>query len=126
MMRGTHWMLAPLLAMILAAATSDVAAQEKVIAVTAERFKFTPGVIQLKVGEPVVLELTSLDRKHGFQVPDLKIDETIEPGKVTRVRIVPDKAATYDFHCSIFCGSGHEEMAGQIVVVKPKEARGGS
>ncbi len=102
--------------MILAAATSDVAAQEKVIAVTAERFKFTPGVIQLKVGEPVVLELTSLDRKHGFQVPDLKIDETIEPGKVTRLRIVPDKAATYDFHCSIFCGSGHEEMAGQIVV----------
>ena len=115
-MRGTHWMLAPLLAAILAAATSEVAAQEKVIAVTAERFKFTPGVIQLKVGEPVVLELTSLDRKHGFQVPDLKIDETIEPGKVTRVRIVPDKAATYDFHCSIFCGSGHEEMAGQIVV----------
>ena len=52
----------------------------------------------------------------GFQVPDLKIDETIEPGKVTRVRIVPDKAATYDFHCSIFCGSRHEEMAGQIVV----------
>ena len=116
MKRGTHWMLAPLLAVILAAATSDVAAQEKVIAVTAERFKFTPGVIQLKVGEPVVLELTSLDRKHGFQVPDLKIDETIEPGKVTRLRIVPDKAATYDFHCSIFCGSGHEEMAGQIVV----------
>ena len=115
-MRGRHWMLAPLLAGILAAATSDVAGQEKVIAVTAERFKFTPGVIQLKVGEPVVLELTSLDRKHGFQVPDLKIDETIEPGKVTRLRIVPDKAATYDFHCSIFCGSGHEEMAGQIVV----------
>ena len=110
-------MLAPLLAMIiLAAASSDVAAQDRVIQVTAERFKFTPGVIQLKVGEPVVLELTSLDRKHGFQVPDLKIDETIEPGKVTRVRVVPDHAATYDFHCSIFCGSGHEEMAGQIVV----------
>ena len=100
------------LVLSLAAAT----APEKVIQVTAERFKFTPAVIQLKVGVPVVIELTSLDRKHGFQVPDLKIDETIEPGKVTRVRIVPDKAATYDFHCSIFCGSGHEEMAGQIVV----------
>jgi len=103
-----RWMFA----LLLAAAVS----KENVIQVTAERFKFTPAVIQLKVGEPVVLELTSLDRKHGFQVPDLKIDETIEPGKVTRVRIVPDKAATYDFHCSVFCGSGHEEMAGQIVV----------
>ena len=98
--------------LLLATAVS----KENVIQVTAERFKFTPAVIQLKVGEPVVLELTALDRKHGFQVPDLKIDETIEPGKVTRIRIVPDKAATYDFHCSVFCGSGHEEMAGQIVV----------
>ena len=103
-----RWMFA----LLLAAAVS----KENVIQVTAERFKFTPAVIQLKVGEPVVLELTSLDRKHGFQVPDLKIDETIEPGKVTRVRIVPDKAATYDFHCSVFCGSGHEEMTGRIVV----------
>ena len=103
-----RWMFA----LLLAAAVS----KENVIQVTAERFKFTPAVIQLKVGEPVVLELTSLDRKHGFQVPDLKIDETIEPGKVTRVRIVPERAATYDFHCSVFCGSGHEEMAGQIVV----------
>ena len=104
-------MLFSLLALLLAAD-----AQERVIQVTAERFKFTPGVIQLKVGVPVVLELTSLDRKHGFQVPDLKIDETIEPGKVTRVRIVPVTAATYDFHCSVFCGSGHEEMTGEIVV----------
>jgi len=116
MMRGTHWMLAPLLAVILAAATSDVAAQEKVIAVTAERFKFTPGVIELKVGVPVVLELTTLDRKHGFQVPDLKIDETVEPVRFTHVRIFPDKAGTYDFHCTVFCGSGHEEMARQIIV----------
>lgn len=115
-MRGALWMIAPFLALLLASVDADVAAQEKVIPVTAERFKFTPGIIQLKVGVPVVLELTTLDRKHGFQVPDLKIDETIEPGKVTRVRIVPDKAATYDFHCTVFCGSGHEEMAGQIVV----------
>jgi cytochrome c oxidase subunit II len=115
-MRGAQWMLAPFLALLVGAANADVAGQEKVIPVTAERFKFTPGVIELKVGAPVVLELTTLDRKHGFQVPDLKIDETIEPGNVTRVRIVPDKAGTYDFHCTVFCGSGHEEMAGQIVV----------
>jgi cytochrome c oxidase subunit 2 len=103
-----------LLAAMLAAA--NVAAQEKVIQVTAEKFKFTPAVIELKLGQPVVLELTTLDRKHGFQVPDLKVDENIEPGKVTRVRIVPDKAGTFPFHCDVFCGSGHEEMAGEIVV----------
>ncbi|HUJ25680.1 MAG TPA: cupredoxin domain-containing protein [Myxococcales bacterium] len=89
---------------------------EKTIPVTAERFKFTPATIELKQGEPVVLEITTLDRRHGFKVPDLNIDETIEPGKATRVRIVPAKAGTYTFHCDVFCGSGHEEMGGEIVV----------
>jgi cytochrome c oxidase subunit 2 len=110
-MRRARWVL---LSVMLS--TANLAAQEKVIQVTAERFKFTPAVIELKLGQPVVLELTTLDRKHGFQVPDLKIDESIEPGKITRVRIVPDKAGTFPFHCDVFCGSGHEEMAGEIVV----------
>ncbi|HEY4731480.1 MAG TPA: cupredoxin domain-containing protein [Myxococcales bacterium] len=115
-MRPLHWLLRGSFVAILAAASSDVVAQEKIIQVTAEKFKFTPAVIELKLGEPVVLELTTLDRKHGFQISDLNIDESIEPGKVTRVRISPAKAGTFLFHCDVFCGSGHEEMAGEIVV----------
>ena len=111
-----HWILRGSFVAILAAASSDAVAQEKIIQVTAEKFKFTPAVIELKLGEPVVLELTTLDRKHGFQISDLNIDESIEPGKVTRVRISPAKAGTFLFHCDTFCGSGHEEMAGEIVV----------
>ncbi len=115
-MRVLHWIAGVAFAAVLSAQVSDAAAQDKVIQVTAEKFKFTPAVIELKLGEPVVLELTSLDRKHGFQVPDLNVDENIEPGKVTRVRIVPAKAGTFAFHCNVFCGSGHEEMTGEIVV----------
>ena len=89
---------------------------ERVIKVTAEKFRYQPSTIELRVGAPVVLEITSLDRKHGFAVKDLDIDETIEPGKVTRIRVVPTKAGTFEFHCTVFCGSGHEEMTGQIVV----------
>jgi cytochrome c oxidase subunit 2 len=108
--------LAAALAVLAARPPSALAAEERVISVSAERFKFTPGVIELKVGETVVLELTTLDRKHGFQAPDLNVDETVEPGKVTRVRIVATKAGNFPFHCTVFCGSGHEEMAGEIVV----------
>jgi cytochrome c oxidase subunit 2 len=32
------------------------------------------------------------------------------------VRLVPNRIGTFDFHCDIFCGSGHEEMAGTIIV----------
>jgi cytochrome c oxidase subunit 2 len=49
-------------------------------------------------------------------VPELHIDTKIPPGKPTRVRVVPDKPGTFAFHCSVFCGSGHEDMSGQIVV----------
>jgi cytochrome c oxidase subunit II len=108
--------LAAAFAILSARGASAAAPPERVVAVTAERFKFTPAAIEMKVGETVVLEITSLDRKHGFQVPDLNVDESIEPGKVTRLRITATKAGTIPFHCSVFCGSGHEEMAGEIVV----------
>jgi len=112
-----HWILGPAFAAVLATMpVASVKAQEKVIQVTAERLKLSPSGIELKLGEPVTIELTTLDRKHGFQVSDLNIDETVEPGKVTHIRIVPAKAGTFLFHCTVFCGSGHEDMAGEIVV----------
>jgi cytochrome c oxidase subunit 2 len=96
---------------------------ERVISVTARRFSYTPNVIELELGVPVIIELTALDRVHGFSVPDLGLRADVEPGKSARVRIVPDKLGTFDFHCDIFCGSGHEEMAGRIVVVSPRQTR---
>jgi cytochrome c oxidase subunit 2 len=92
------------------------AAGERVIHVTAKKFEYTPATIELKVGEPVVLELTALDRRHGFRSADLNIDVVIEPGTPTRVHLVPDKPGRFEFHCSVFCGSGHEDMTGVIVV----------
>src|SRR5439155_507934 len=88
----------------------------QVIQLTAKKFEFSPAVIELRVGVPVVLEVSSLDRKHGFALPDFKIDEQIEAGGVTRIRFVPDRAGSFAFHCSVFCGSGHEDMGGTIVV----------
>jgi cytochrome c oxidase subunit II len=90
---------------------------EQVIKITAKRFEYSPNVIRIKIGVPVTLEFTSLDRVHGFTVPDLGgIRATIEPGKVTQVHIVAPKAGTYEFHCDLFCGDGHEGMTGKIIV----------
>ena len=90
---------------------------EQTIKITAKKFEYSPKEIRIKKGVPVILELTSLDRIHGFTVPDLGgIRATIEPGKVTLVRIVAPNAGTYEFHCDIFCGDGHEGMSGTIVV----------
>jgi cytochrome c oxidase subunit 2 len=98
------------------ASTAAAGKPERVVQISAKKFEFNPATVELKIGEPVILELSSIDRKHGFKVPELHIDAVIFPGKPVRVRVVPDKAGTFSFHCSVFCGSGHEDMTGQIVV----------
>jgi cytochrome c oxidase subunit 2 len=89
----------------------------QVIHVTAKRFEYVPSEITLKRGVPVVLEITSADRDHGFKVPELGVRADVKPGETTRVRLVPDKTGRFAFRCDVFCGSGHEDMTGELVVV---------
>jgi cytochrome c oxidase subunit 2 len=88
-----------------------------VIHITAQRFEFTPSEITLRRGEPVLLEITSLDRDHGFKVPELGVRVDVKPGETTTVRVVPDRTGRFEFRCDVFCGSGHEDMAGELIVV---------
>ena len=94
------------------------AENEQVIKITAKMFEYSPNQITVKKGVPVVLEFTSLDRLHGFNCPSLGIRTDIVPGKVNRLRFVPDKVGTFPFHCDNFCGSGHEGMTGTITVTE--------
>ncbi len=99
--------------------TSSFADQpEQVIKITAKKFEYTPSEIRVKKGVPVVLELTSSDRLHGFNCPELGIRSDINPGKIARVRFTPPRSGTFVFFCDIFCGEGHEDMSGKIIVEK--------
>ena len=91
--------------------------EEQVIKILARKFTYTPNKLTLKKGVPVVLELTTADVLMGFNAPDFDVRADIIPGKVARVRLVPDKIGTFAFLCDIFCGSGHETMNGTITVV---------
>ncbi len=108
--------IAAALLCLLGVAASAAIPPERHVAIKATRFFYSPARIVLKTGQPVVLELTALDRLHGFDIPELHIRADILPGQVTEVRLTPAKAGTYEFHCDNFCGSGHETMAAKIVV----------
>lgn len=119
-MRALH-LTAVAVALGAAVAGSVVAVEkdsgrEQVVQVTAKRFSFTPKEIVVKKGRPVVLEISSLDFVHGFNVPDLKLRADLPPGKITRVQFTPDRAGEFPFVCDNFCGDGHEEMHGRVVV----------
>ncbi|HSC41638.1 MAG TPA: cytochrome c oxidase subunit II [Candidatus Binatia bacterium] len=96
--------------------SGNAQAPERVIKITAHKFAYEPDRIDLKVGEPVVLELTSKDVTHGFKIPDLGLRADLEPGETARVRLVPEKVGTFEFYCDNFCGIDHENMSATIVV----------
>ena len=95
---------------------SALAAGSNEIAIQAMKFDFTPETVKVKRGEPVTLVLTSIDRIHGFKMPDFGIRTDIVPGEERRITITPEKAGTFVFFCDVFCGDGHEEMSGTLIV----------
>ncbi len=101
---------------VLLLARVSSAADERVVSVVAKKFVFVPDEIHLKQGEAVVIELTATEVTMGFSAPELGIRTDIVPGVPTRVRLTPAKAGRFLFNCDVFCGSGHEDMDGVIVV----------
>jgi len=89
----------------------------RLVTVRAKRFEFEPAEIHLVRGEAVTLEFTSLDVPMGFNLPDFGLRSDVIPGGVARVQFTPDRSGQFPFHCDIFCGSGHENMSGVIIVI---------
>lgn len=99
-----------------AAAAQAPSGSARTIKMTAELWKFTPNIVTVKQGEKVTLEVTGVSGTHGLAIPELGINETIIQGKTVSIDIPTDKTGTFDFRCSIQCGSGHSEMTGKIVI----------
>ena len=98
------------------AASSDESARS--IKVSAKRFEYSPQEITVKKGVPIVFQLTTEDRSHGFNIPSMNLRADVVPGKVTELKVTPQKVGTFDFFCDLFCGSGHEGMNGKITVTE--------
>lgn len=90
--------------------------KERVIKIVAKKFEFSPSEIRLRRGETVLLELSTQDVLMGFSIHDLGVRADIVPGKVTTLRLKPEKAGEFAFICDVFCGSGHEDMGGNLIV----------
>lgn len=88
----------------------------RVITIVSRKFEFAPDTIHLNKGETVVLELTTEDVVMGLNAPGLKVRSDIIPGMVKHLQITPENVGKFDFYCDVFCGSGHEDMTGVIVV----------
>lgn len=83
----------------------------------AESGGWTPETIQAQAGVPLHLRLTSDDVMHGFAIGQNDMPAVdVLPGKMTDVTVTFDKAGTYTFYCTRWCGANHWRMRGKIEV----------
>ena len=109
-------MIALLAGSALGGAAHLAADQPTEVRVSARKFEFHPNKVTARRGQPLVLVLTSEDRIHGFKMPDLGVRTDIVPGQETRVTLLPAKPGSFTFFCDVFCGDGHEDMDGTLVI----------
>ena len=92
------------------------AAAPRVIDIVAKKFVFVPEEIRVKQGETVTLRLTAPEVPMGFNLADFGLRADIVPGQVISLELTPTKAGSFTFLCDVFCGSGHEDMSGTLIV----------
>jgi cytochrome c oxidase subunit 2 len=127
LLKGTRRLMAQILSISLLAvlATPGFFVQAENVAspsprrveVTAQRYQFTPNVLTLKKGEPVILILKSLDVPHGLRFRELGIEMKVPRGGTAEVHLTPQKTGDFVGHCSVFCGVGHGRMTLTVHVV---------
>lgn len=88
-----------------------------IIEMTAEQFQFKPVNILINIGDTLRLELTTLDVTHGFQLEEYNIlNKPIVQGQTTIIEFVANIKGEFEFYCTIFCGSGHPNHIGNLIV----------
>lgn len=117
-----HILLCALLSSVLIPGSQTASARQatgpRVIDVIARRYAFEPPEIQVAVGEAVRLMVRSADGLHGIEIKQFRVKKELERGaKPVAIDLKPDTAGRFPILCSEFCGEGHEDMTGALVVV---------
>ena len=69
------------------------------------------------VGEPVKLLLSSQDVIHSFFVPDFRVKMDVLPNRYTLTWFEATDTGEYEIFCTEYCGKGHSEMLGKVIVM---------
>lgn len=84
---------------------------------------FSPDIIDVDVGETVILRFRSRDVTHGVAIgPGTGIDiGQVDPGHVVEVPVTFDHPGTYTYYCNTWCSVDHWRMRGVIQVHDPAQ-----
>jgi len=103
----------------MSSAQQDPAAASapRVIEVVAKKFAFEPARIEVTEGERIRLVVTSADGVHGVGIKKFKVEKTVPRGGTpVTIDFVASAVGEFPLLCSEYCGNGHEDMKGMLVV----------
>ncbi len=80
------------------------------------KFGFDPAEITVNKGDRVRLKVSSLDVMHGIGIKEYGINKQVPPGETVIVEFTADKSGTFTMFCAVYCGDGHKEQKGRIIV----------
>ncbi|MFB6269860.1 MAG: cytochrome c oxidase subunit II [Halobacterium sp.] len=66
----------------------------------------------------LVIRTQSKDVIHAFHAPEIGLKADAVPGQTNYIITNITEKGTYQLYCAEFCGQGHSEMLGKIVVVE--------
>lgn len=89
---------------------------ERTIHMGVRQYAWEPAMLTVKKGELVRLIVHNADVMHGLVIPELGVMNVDIPPDGAVIEFVADKLGTFEFFCSYYCGEGHMEMQGKIVV----------
>ena len=96
-------------------------AEPKTFDVVARRFAFEPVTIEVTQGDRVRLLVRSADGPHGVEIKTFKVKKAVpraKPGdEPVVIEFVASEVGKFPILCSEYCGNGHKDMTGTLVVV---------
>jgi len=96
--------------------------EPRIIDVVAKRFAFEPARIEVSEGERIRLVVTSADGVHGVAIKKFRVEKSVpRGGQPITIDFVASAAGEYPILCSEYCGNGHEDMTGMLVVAARKQ-----
>jgi cytochrome c oxidase subunit 2 len=74
------------------------------------------GELHLPVNKPVKVLLRSVDVLHDFYIPQVRAKMDLVPGLVSYLWFTPTVIGEYEILCAAYCGNGHPQMRGKLIV----------
>lgn len=77
---------------------------------------FITGELQIPVGRPAIVNVTSTDVIHNYAIVPMRIQSDAIPGTDLPMHFTPTKEMETTVVCAQLCGNGHANMKGKMVV----------